>query len=335
MPYVPALDGLRSVAVMLVFMFHSSNMFPGGWIGVDLFFVLSGYLITSILVREHETTGIISLSRFYLRRACRLLPALIVVVCVAVAMAFWFHSQRRDTIIDAISALLYLCDYRYAFAPVVGTSIGHTWSLSVEEQFYFVWPLLLIGLLMWSRRVALFTTLALIAVVALWRGFLFAANADPFSRIYFAFDTRADELLVGCALALWQPQASPSRFLKHLWPLVVLLFVAVVLKVSPSGRLLPFTALVGYPLFSFAAAYLIVTATSDNVLTRLLSIPLIVAFGRISYGFYLWHYLIIHIEDHLNIRRIWISFTLTLAAAVASHWLIERPFLKLGRGSKV
>jgi peptidoglycan/LPS O-acetylase OafA/YrhL len=332
MRYVPALDGLRALAVLLVFLYHRSGYFPGGWIGVDIFFVLSGYLITSVLVGEHETTGVISLRRFYIRRVCRLLPALVVVVCVAVAMALWFHSKRRDTEIDAAAALLYLSDYRYALFPVHGTALGHTWSLSVEEQFYLFWPLLLIVLLTWNRRVALRATLVLIVVVAVWRGFLLVISDDPFSRTYFAFDARADELLIGCALALWQPQIMTSRFLTHIWPVVVLLLTAVALKVSPSGPSLKYIDTIGYPLFGVAAAYLIVILTSDekSYLTYLLSLPLIVAFGRISYGFYLWHYLIIHAQGYIIINRIWITFVLTLAAAVASYWLIERPFLKLG-----
>jgi peptidoglycan/LPS O-acetylase OafA/YrhL len=96
MRYVPAFDGLRALAVMLVFLFHTRHV-PGGWVGVDIFFVLSGYLITSILLAEHERTGVISLRHFYIRRACRLLPALVVVVCVAVVMALCFHNRVQDT----------------------------------------------------------------------------------------------------------------------------------------------------------------------------------------------------------------------------------------------
>ena len=349
MRYVPALDGLRALAVMLVFLHHThGQLFPGGWVGVDIFFVLSGYLITSILVGEHETTGVISLSRFYMRRACRLLPALFVVVCVAIAIAFWFHYNTRNTTIDAVAALLYLADYGYVLMPAHWSFLGHTWSLSVEEQFYFIWPLLLIVLLKWSkRRIAFYATLVLIFVVAVWRGFVFVTSSDlgatsaetrAYVRIYCAFDTRADVLLIGCALALWQPQVAASRFLNRLWPAVVLLLAVVVLKVSPSGRLLRYIDLVGYPLFGASVAYLIVILTSDenSFLTYFLSLPPIVAFGRISYGFYLWHYLIVNgpVKDRLITHRTPLTFTLStfalsLAAAVASYWLIERPFLRL------
>ena len=333
MRYVPALDGLRAVAIMLVFLDHRGRYFPGGWIGVDIFFVLSGYLITSILVEEHARTGMISLRRFYIRRVRRLLPALVVVVCVAVAMALWLHHMRHDTIVDGVAALIYFQDYRYAIMPGEGTALSHTWSLSVEEQFYFIWPLLLIALLRWNRRAAMFATSVLIIIVVAWRGFLLVSVADPLHRIYFAFDTRADELLIGCALALWRPQATMPRFLRHLWPAVVLLLAAVVLKVGPRGPWLPYIDTVGYPLLGVAAAYLIAILTSgeENFLTYLLSLPLVVAFGRISYGFYLWHWLIIYEQGYVIINRIWMAFALSLAAAVASYWLVERPFLKTGR----
>jgi peptidoglycan/LPS O-acetylase OafA/YrhL len=332
--YVPALDGLRAVAVMLVFLFHRSYAhFPGGWVGVDIFFVLSGFLITSILVNEHEATGAISLRRFYIRRAKRLLPALVVVVCVGVAAAVWFQNETLDTLIDAAAALLYVVDYRYAFMPVDGTGLVHLWSLSVEEQFYFVWPLLLIALLRRNRRTALCATLLLIMIVAVWRAFLSASSVGSFSRIYFAFDTRADELLIGCALALWQPRLPASGFLKHLWPVVILFFAAVVLTAPKlGGPLQQYIDIVGYPLIGATVAYLIVIVTSgeSNVLTFLLCLTPVVALGRISYGFYLWHVLIIHqpiIEDRLTYRSI-STFALTLAASVLSYCLIERPLLR-------
>jgi peptidoglycan/LPS O-acetylase OafA/YrhL len=159
---------------------------PGGWIGVDIFFVLSGYLITSILVTEHETTGTILLRHFYIRRTCRLLPALVILVCVAIAMAVWFRDKWHDTEIDAAAALLYIEDYRYAFFPVTGTALGHVWSLSLEEQFYVSWPVLLLMVLnIWNRRAALRFALALVIVVAVWRVYLLETSSPPFFRVFF------------------------------------------------------------------------------------------------------------------------------------------------------
>jgi peptidoglycan/LPS O-acetylase OafA/YrhL len=333
MRYVPALDGLRALAVMLVFLFHTSHV-RGGWVGVDVFFVLSGYLITSILLTEHDRTGAISLRRFYIRRACRLLPAVIVIICVAVALAVYFQNKMHDTVIDAVAALCYIIDYRYALmlpdaVSVHATALLHLWSLSVEEQFYFLWPLFLIASLsMWNRRTVFRATVGLIIVVAAWRILLFATGSDPSSRLYFAFDTRADELLIGCALALWRSDVLAARFLMPLWPVAALLLAVVVLKIDRASPLVP----VGYPLLGASVACLIVVVTGNerSFLRRMLSLWPVVALGRISYGFYIWHFLIIiELQNHLVVHRTVLVFSLTLIAAVASYWLIERPFLRL------
>jgi len=148
---------------------------------------------------------------------------------------------------------------------------------------------------MWNRRAAFLATLALIIIIAVWRCFLFVNSTDPSLRIYFAFDTRADELLIGCTLALWQRRdLVVARFLKPLWPVAALLLAVVVVKISNFD---PLTSL-SYPLLGATAACLIVIVTSDesSLLMRLLSLSPIVALGRISYGFYLWHLPIIMIS---------------------------------------
>jgi peptidoglycan/LPS O-acetylase OafA/YrhL len=334
MRYVPALDGLRGLAVMLVFLYHVSRHFPGGWIGVDIFFVLSGFLITSILLEERGRKGAISLSRFYMRRACRLLPALVTVVCVTGVLAVWLHSRTRDTEIDAAAALLYLADYRYAFMPVDGTTpLTHTWSLSVEEQFYLIWPLLLIALLRFSRGMAFRATLALIIIVGIWRGFLLFSYAHPLARTYFAFDTRADELLIGCALAIWRPQLATVRLPRYLWPVMLLGLATVALKVGLSEQTLRYMGTVGYPLVGIAVANLILIATNTekSLLTYALSRRPVVALGRISYGFYLWHFPIVHLIPGRKIE----AFLFTLAVAVVSYRLIERPFLRFAHSGSM
>lgn len=342
MRYLPALDGLRAIAVMLVFLFHTGHA-PGGWVGVDIFFVLSGYLITSILLTEHERTGVINLLRFYGRRACRLLPALIIVIGVAVVIAVCLQNKVRDIEIDAVAALFYVLDYRYALMVNLthATDLAHLWSLSIEEQFYFLWPLTLIILLKTgTRRMAFRMTLILILVVAAWRVFIFATRADPSFRIYFAFDTRVDELLIGCSLALWESRGSAARFLKPFWPVAAFLLAVVVLKF---GTFNP-SMLTGYSLLGAIIAYLIVIVINDqsSFLKHMLIFPPIVAFGRISYGFYLWHYLIImelnkYLTVHSFVSRTFLLFSLSLIAAIVSYWLIERPFLhfKFSRLSSV
>ncbi len=181
---------------------------------------------------------------------------------------------------------------------------------------------------MWNRRAVFLGTLALIGIVAAWRIYLLSTRPDLSHRIYFAFDTRADELLIGCALGLWQGRVLLVPFLRPLWPVLVAALGLVVIKMSNFD---PLTSL-SYPLLGASAGCLIIILTDEgsSILKRLLSLSPIVALGRISYGFYLWHLPIIMIvNDHLVRHRTILAFCLTLAASATSYWLIERPFLHL------
>jgi peptidoglycan/LPS O-acetylase OafA/YrhL len=182
LPYAPALDGVRAIAILLVFFYHCGKL-VGGWVGVDIFFTLSGYLITTILVMEYETTGLILLSRFFARRACRLLPAVVVLIGVALALSFVLDDNFREMEVDAGTALAYVLDFRYAFfRPSTHTSLGHLWSLSVEEQFYLVWPLVLLASLsLFGRKGSLICALVAIVVVIIWRAF--RRLRDPFALL--------------------------------------------------------------------------------------------------------------------------------------------------------
>ena len=335
LPYAPALDGVRAVAILLVFLYHSGKL-VGGWVGVDIFFTLSGYLITSILVMEYEKNGSILLSRFFARRACRLLPALVVLICVTLALSFFLHDNPRETEVDAETALAYVLDFRYAFfTPSTRTTLGHLWSLSVEEQFYLVWPLVLIASLsLFGRKGSLICALVATVVVIVWRAFLVAdGTPSPYYRIYFALDTRIDELLIGSALALcgYRPGQAVSRKLVWCWPALAAMLAVVLFKVDAITK---WEAVSSYPFLAAGAAFLIVVATSDtpSIVAKILTLAPLVALGRISYGFYLWHYMIIaELDSHgfVGSSAMMATFGLTLAASIASYRLIERPALRL------
>ena len=246
-------------------------------------------------------------------------------VSVAVAFAIYLNSKVHDTEIDAVTGLLYIADYRYAFFPVPeGTPLTHIWSLSVEEQFYIFWPFLLISLLAFGgRRFAFWVCSLLIIIVILWRFFLLNGGANSsFYRVYFSFDTRIDEILIGCCLALWgyRPGATALRHLKVLLPMVIGFIAMLIVSAPISGR----SSLSSYPLIGASVAFLIIIVTSDpdNVLAHLLSFPPIVALGRISYGVYLWHYLIfqeISLDGKLLAHKTLLTSVLTLAVAIASY----------------
>ena len=297
--YVPALDGLRGLAILLVLMVHFRVPgFPGGFVGVDVFFVLSGYLITSILLAEHDGGGI-SLRRFYWRRALRLYPALLVLLAVYLAAAPFIwpnHPHWRDALLTG----LYLSDYSYPLmqAPKY---LSHTWSLAVEEHFYMLWPPLLIVALRHDReRLGRWLLIALFVAIA-WR------TAMAFPGTYFRTDTRLPGLIAGCWLAtanLTLPR-KPVAFGS-----VALLACAVLFAVPNSDwgtRLI-------VPMAEIAALGLVYSASAW------LEYRPLVKLGQLSYGVYLWHVpLMLTFNDFpwawqvlfvgpLSIGAAWVSF---------------------------
>lgn len=190
MKRIPGLDGLRGVAIVAVFFNHTQAL-SGGFLGVDLFFALSGYLITSILLNEFEMTNSISLRHFYYRRALRLLPALLVFLAIYGPRAGWRATA---------STLFYFANWQSfeSLGPLV-----HTWSLSIEEQFYILWPMALLGMLrlkLSKAQIAVALTCLVITII-LWRLFLLK-TCTPWERVYRGTDTHADGLLIGCIFAL-------------------------------------------------------------------------------------------------------------------------------------
>ena len=232
--YNPALDGLRGVAILLVILSHAHvPLFDGAFFGVDLFFVLSGYLITALLLIEHQSSGRLDYWRFYRRRFFRLMPALALFLAAYCLMAPLLWPGLDDVFSDALVSILYLADYGIAFFDRPGTLL-HMWSLSVEEHFYLLWPPLLMLLLRRTPRGELWRPIALLWLLAtLWR-VLWVAQGQLFYEVFFRFDTRASGLLAGALLAALmheQPAfaAGLRRHLRHaLWlPLAVPLLMAL------------------------------------------------------------------------------------------------------------
>jgi peptidoglycan/LPS O-acetylase OafA/YrhL len=203
----PELDGMRGISILLVLMLHLGFSFVrGGFLGVDIFFVLSGFLITSLLVQEANTRGTISLKKFYIRRVLRLGPAVAAFMLGTgiYALLFLNHEAARLTYQGILLTLSYVSNWVFAFNESVKVGpLGITWSLAIEEQFYLLWPLLLILLLklrMRRRMISLLIVLAIVAI-ALHRKILMEGGAR-IERMYYATDTRADALLIGCLVAL-------------------------------------------------------------------------------------------------------------------------------------
>jgi peptidoglycan/LPS O-acetylase OafA/YrhL len=301
LPYAPALDGLRGVCIALVVACHAGLPLPGAWIGVDGFFVLSGYLITALLCAEHATRGRLALGAFWGRRAARLLPALaalLVVVGVGAAAGVpgWGDGPTAWGI---VGALTYSSNWLRAALPLgpggadpLG-ALAHTWSLAVEEQFYLLWPPLLAGALAagWSRR-RLAAGLALAAALgAGWAAWLWATGPGDYGalqRLYGGLDTHGAGLLLGALLALvpargprWARQAGLIGVLAA-GAVAVLIDVPAPIRYGAGGLL----GVAGG--WALLVAHL--TAGAPGAAVRLLRAPPLVWLGRLSYSLYLWHY---------------------------------------------
>ena len=287
---------------------------------MDLFFVLSGFLITSILVGEHDTTGGIRLKRFYLRRALRLMPAFVSLLAFTTLLGFLSKSHLGNSIEAGFFAVTYTMNWYRAFGGGHLWLLGHTWSLAIEEQFYLVWPVALLAIKARHRALVVFT---LICAVIGWRCWMVAHGAST-DRIYYGFDTRADALLIGCLLAV-----SPGIFPKHGFACIVAISV-IVLGSFQADRDGAFTQIIGMPAIALATAVLIAGLISGNVFARLLSFPPLVFTGRISYGLYLWHLPIFNLFlAKFSQPPIAILLVLTYGVAVTSFFLIERPILRI------
>ena len=331
--YNPSLDGLRAIAVLLVVADHCHVPgFNPGYFGVDLFFVLSGYLITRLLSVELSTTGSVNLIGFYSRRLLRLSPALALMLLAYVLSAPWLWPQFTvgQHIRDAILAGLYLSDYAQAFWHIPRVLV-HTWSLSVEEHFYLIWPfaMLLLNRIRPRHRILFLVALYLLATA--WRDFEYAKMG--WDAVYFRFDTRISGLACGGLLALCMPLIGAiSEGTANKAGVLACAALAVCLSLGFWGA--PWSIMILTNLAHVAAVSILLALSVHKSWVRsALTVPLLVGIGRISYGIYLWHYPIaVYFRDQTPWYATFsIALTAAIAAATASYWSIERPLQRFRR----
>ncbi|MFM9018185.1 MAG: acyltransferase family protein [Actinomycetota bacterium] len=352
---MPALDGVRALAVAAVVMFHLPiTRLGGGYIGVDLFLVLSGYLITSLLMAEAEGTGRIRLGAFWMRRIRRLIPALVVMLAVTaawMALVDWSLVTRTKTML--LAGLGYVTNWYVVAVPWVpwrpdarSGAYEHLWSLAVEEQFYLVWPLVmgavmvLFGL---GRRTLLAGAIAGAAASVALSFLIFDESWASQARIYLGTDTRAIALLIGIIAALALP---PARFTG--WTLSgvrggLVELAGVVGLVGTLGLMVGFSqgqALLyqgGFAIIAVVAGLLVIAAAHpDTSVARLFSLAPLIWIGARSYGIYLWHLPVVTLlapEHGVALSAGWLSLlhvVVTVTIAALSYRFIEMPIRTKG-----
>jgi peptidoglycan/LPS O-acetylase OafA/YrhL len=351
--YMPALDGLRAVSILGVLFNHGGfGWSAGGFISVNVFFVLSGFLITMLLMTEWARLGTIRLLAFWARRARRLLPALFVLLGAIGLYALYFAPAGSQSSLfgDGLSTLFYFNNWHQVltgqsyFVQVSAASpLLHTWSLAIEEQFYLVWPLVVLGVLkLWrSPKILLGLTVLGVLASATAMALLFNPGADP-SRLYYGTDTRAQDILVGAMAGILlmgkRPATRPGSRAGYSWLVIgaALVFAWEWSRIndSPSfpyrGGFLVADVMVGLVILG-------VTKAPLGIPSRVLSFKPLTFIGRISYGLYLWHWPVFLVLDHQRTGLdgyglFGLRVAVTFAIALVSWHLVEMPIRQMASG---
>lgn len=356
--YLPSIDSLRALAVLAVIIYHVDvNYLPGGFLGVDLFFVLSGYLISSLIIKEYKKTGSLNLYNFYIRRARRLLPAVYFMITVVLVVMVMFNGVLlKKSHLDAIFGYIYSSNWWYIFHKLdYFDSFGsqspfkHLWSLAIEEQFYMIFPLLFLlinrkkkdkdGFYKLNRNF-LYVILGVILVSLIAHIILFDIN--NISRIYFGIDTRAFSLLVGVVGAILYPM---DKLNTKITPQENLVYSVVsLISITALITIMIYTSEYntwlyrgGFLLVAILGIIIIISSGKQHtVMAKLLSFKPVVFIGKISYSLYLWHFPVLVLTTPVseigkpNIFFVVLRIILTFILAIISYALVETPIRKLG-----
>jgi len=346
--YLPGLDGLRAISVIAVLLYHAEMPWlRGGFLGVEVFFVISGYLITLLLTQEHERTSTISLKDFWLRRARRLLAALYTLLATVSVIVLIFYREDASKLAGQVwAALTYVTNWYLIFSEQSYFALTerppvfqHLWSLAIEEQFYLVWPLILLGLLraFKGRHLPIAGVITLGAIASLlWMAYLYEPAMDP-SRAYYGTDSRASGLLLGAALALvfkpghtFRRDAEVKRVGIDLLGLVALGVVVGCFAQFRDTDSFLFQG--GFAVLALASCAAIIGAVHPGTtIGRLLGLPFMVWVGKRSYSLYLWHWPIFvytqpEIDTPLGLYpTLVLRLALTVGAAELSYRYVEVP----------
>jgi peptidoglycan/LPS O-acetylase OafA/YrhL len=331
----PALDGLRAFAVLAVMAFHTSPAAHGGFIGVDVFFVVSGYLITTLLLREWSRTGRVDLRLFYLKRALRLGPALLFMLVLAVPLML---TSLKSTMgmpvwVAVTSAVFYVANWANVFVSTGTGPITHTWSLSIEEQFYLIWPLVLIAVLARRGRPPVRTLAALTVVVVVARWICWDLTKGDW--LYYATTSHSDGLLIGALLAIVLARRPgdapvPAWSMPAAW-VGGLGLLGLMATLHINGNATFEYGLLLAAVFSALVVQHLALAT-DGLMVRVLSLRPLVTIGMVSYGLYLFHFPIFQAVQHQNyphLKQHALEISITAVVTAFSWFVVEKPALRL------
>lgn len=349
--YLPGLDGLRAIAVLGIIIYHLNKQWlSGGFLGVDTFFVISGYLITSLLLSEYEETGTIKIKQFWLRRIKRLLPAvLILIFTVTITTLIFKPSHIVQVKHDAIAALLYMSNWWYIatnvnyFEQFSFMPLKHLWSLAIEEQFYLFFPFVLILLLLkfksYKKVTLILWIISLISLILMIAIFPITFGN---SRVYFGTDTRLQTLLLGVILAFaWPPfklKANPPKILQNsisTTGIIALITLIILFFTVEDDNKWIYSG--GFYIISTLTLLIIASAVHPtNTFAKLLGNKVFIYIGKRSYSLYLWHFPIIsfihsyYVAGQYPVYVYMIDIILTIILAESSYRYIELPFREHG-----
>ncbi len=358
--YLPALDGMRAAAVLAVMMFHGGISFMGGgFMGVDAFFVLSGFLITSLLVGEWRQSLTIRLAAFWARRARRLLPALLLMLLFVAFFASVIVPEGTYGALrlDALSTLLYVSNWHFILVgsnyfneTASASPLIHTWSLAVEEQFYLIWPLVVLGVLRLTKSLTVLLGVCVAAAVASAVEMRLLYQPTDVNRVYLGTDTRSQCLFIGCALAvalviltkrhheegrlaageLWRPASQRGRALCGIGGIAGAAGAILIWVLFDETSSFPYSG--GFFLVGLCTASVILAAVGAprSLVPRVLSLTPVRYVGRISYGIYIWHWPLFLWINHARTGLdgyplFFVRVAVTLVVSALSFHLVERP----------
>lgn len=348
--YLPGLDGFRAVAVLAIIIFHlNAQWLPGGFLGVDTFFVISGYLITSLLISEFDREGTIDLLSFWGGRIKRLIPAVFFLLAIVLTYTIVFEpSIILDIKKDVLAAVVYVSNWWYIFQDVDYFNqfdiapLKHLWSLAIEEQFYLIYPIILLIFLKFTDKKITFITLLGVSLLSLELMILLSDFQGDNSRVYFGTDTRLQTLLLGALLSLIWP---PFRLRKNVAPSLKGLIDVLGLAGLAALVVLFFTISNedgwlykgGFYVISFLTLFIIASAVHPSeYFAKLLGNRLFVYIGKRSYSLYLWHYPVIvfthshFVNGQIPFYAYFIDIALMIVMTEFSYRFIEKPIRKNG-----